>query len=350
MGSTKMLEVNDDYSLAGVTRPLRTSDFARSNAGRPAVLPITLAELAQLEPSTLFASPAWLTAYGVDNLVAVSLRGPAYPLLFAVRDRHLVHLGRLLRFEAVCLSFLTDALLKQTNVDFVVFEDVEIDSSLTLAGSSTFRYQRNWQVVLDGEDGPLARSTRSISETRRKKRALERHSKEVRVVLEDRPSQDLMRTVVELNKAKVESTGRKHGIDDAELDRLWSAVSEIGHLVILYADDRVIAGDLFCVVGRRAYAIVSGYDMTLGRYSPGVIAHDFLLDHCRRAGLFDLNLLWGDSPFKRHLGAKPRELVTVVARRSPAVHLKRSYLRAAGPYYWFDFKARVRPFIRRRTA
>jgi hypothetical protein len=222
-----VIELRQNCFAAGVTRPFRISDFAKSNQDRPTVRPITIAELARLEPSTLFASPAWLRAYGIDKILAIPLEGLAYPLLFAVRDRHLVHLGRLLRFDAACIAHLADTLLEQADVDFVVFEDVEVDSSLTLPGSSTFRYQRNWQIVLGGEDGAPTRSTRSISETRRKKRALERDSKEVRVVLEDRPSKDLVRTVVELNKAKVESTRRKHGIDDAELDRLWSAVSEI---------------------------------------------------------------------------------------------------------------------------
>ena len=113
-------------------------------------------------------------------------------------------------------------------------------------------------------------------------------------------------------------------------------------MVALYAGDRVIAGDVFCVVGGRAYAIVSGYDMTLGRYSPGVIVHEFLLDHCRRLGLLDINLLWGDSPFKRRLGATPRELTTVVVRRTPAVRLTFPYVRAITAYRWHDLKARAK--------
>ncbi len=349
-----MLKVNDEYALAGVTRPFHIADFAQSNAERPTVRPVTLAELADLEPATLFESPAWLRAYGIDDLIAVATAGPngfGYPLLFAVRDRHLVHVGRLLWFEAACIDYLADALLDETGADFVVFEDVQVEGPLRRTGRSAFSYQRNWRIVLTGADVEAhINSGKSRSTLRRKQRAMENDLDAPRIALEEHPSRELLESIVALNKMKIESMNKKHGIDADEMDRLCAVVAEIGHVVALWSGDRVIAGDVICTVGRRAYYLVGGYDMELSRYSPGVMVHNYAIEDCRRRGMLDFNMLWGDGVYKRRLGGEPRELSTVVVRRSAAVRFTARYLHAVGPYHWFDFKARVKPLVRRHQA
>ena len=343
------------YSVAGVTRPLCITDFVSGAADRPTVRPIALAELEGLEPPSLFESPAWLKAYGIENLVAISADrqgGAEYPLLFAVRDRHLLHLGSLLWFEAACIEYLTDVLLEQPGVDFVVFEDVQVEGPLSRRfGGSAFRYRRNWQIVLNGSEAEQYKnSSKSRSTNRRKQRAMERDLGGVRIELERKPSRDLVKAIVELNRAKIETANRTHAIDARELDRLWAAVSQIGHVVTIRHGSRLIAGDIICTVGSRAYYVVTGYDMNVSQYSPGVIAHHHSIEDSRQRGVFDFNMLWGDGVYKRRLGGKPRDLSTLVKRRSPSVRFTPAYVRAVGAYHWLDFKARVKPLVRRQTA
>ena len=171
----------------------------------------------------------------------------------------------------------------------------------------------------------------------------------VRVAFEERPSRDLLKKIVELNKTKVETTRRRHAIDAVELDRQWAIVSKIGRVVTVTDGARLIAGGVICVVGSRAFYVMTGYDMEASRYSPGVIAHNFAVEDCRQRGMFDFNIMWGDGVYKRRLGAKPRDLLTLVVRRAPAARFTSAYFRAVGAFHWLDFKARVKPLVRRRT-
>ena len=348
-----MMDGGYESSVAGVTRPLCIADFASTNTDRPAVGPVTLAQLAEHEPTTLFESPVWLKVYGFAKLVALHLKGRAqYPLLFAARDRHLVHLGRLRWFEADCIEYLTGVLLEQPGVDFVVFEDVQVEGAPSARfRGSTFHYQRNWRVVLNGpEAGQYPKSKSSRVALRKAQRAMERDIEGVHVEFVERPSPDLVKTIVDFNRAKVESRNKRHAIDEQELGRLGAVASEIGHAVTINDGSRVIAGLIVCVTGGRAYGMVVGYDMKLSRYGLGIMAYDLAIENCRQRGMRDLNMLWGDGVYKRRLGGKPQELSTLVARRSPTVRLSSAYIRAVRPYHWFAFKVRAKRFIRHQPA
>jgi hypothetical protein len=61
-------------------------------------------------------------------------------------------------------------------------------------------------------------------------------------------------------------------------------------------------------------------------------------------------MLWGDAAYKQRLGGRARELHTLVMRRSPAVRFAPAYIGVVGAFRWLDFKARVKPFIRRHPA
>ena len=85
-------------------------------------------------------------------------------------------------------------------------------------------------------------------------------------------------------------------IDARAFDQLWATVSEIGLIVTLRQGSRLIAGDVICIVDGRAYFVTGGYDMAASRYSPGAIVHAYSIEVCRRRGLLDFNMLWGEGP------------------------------------------------------
>lgn len=71
--------------------------------------------------------------------------------------------------------------------------------------------------------------------------------------------------------------------------------------------------------GARVYYYLSGFDVELGRYSPGALLMARAVDDARSAGARVFDLLRGDESYKREWGAQKRRTVRVVVtkRRSP---------------------------------
>jgi hypothetical protein len=335
-----------DLAIPGASRPLAVADFA-APGGPPAVRRAAPAELSA-DMGSLFAHPLWLKAYGVEDLVVVegAGRGQHAPrLVFAHRGDHLVHLGRLLWFESDCLAFLTDRLLGLAGVAFVTFEDVRVEGALAQRrGRSVFRYQNNWQLVLNGPEADrIARQTAQA--TARKLRGLTRDREAVRVAFDKAPPLGFLRTVVAYNREKIEAQGRRHGIDEAEFARLAALSADLGWGSELRDKDGIVAGDLVFVAGRRAYFMTGGYDAAAQRYSPGMITLIHAIEECRRQGILDFNLLWGDGAYKQRLGAHCRPLATVVARGSGVALLRPSYLGTLARFGRLHLKRVLKPLV-----
>jgi hypothetical protein len=331
-----------DLAIPGASRPLAASDFVDAATRR--------AFPAELSPDggTLFAHPLWLEVYGEQNLVVVDGRERHAPrLTFARRGDHLVHLGRLTWFEADCIAFLTDRLLRLEGVAFVVFEDVRVEGAPGKRRQSVFRYQNNWQLVLNGPAGTDRIARQTAQATARKLRGLTRDREGVRIGFDKGPSPRFLRTVVAYNRAKIEAQGRRHGIDEAEFARLEALSAELGWGSVLEDKDGIVAGDLIFVAGRRAYFMTGGYDDAAQRYSPGMITLAHAIEECRKQGILDFNLLWGDGAYKQRLGAHCRPLVTVVARGSKVAFLRPSYLGALSRFGWLHLKRALKPLVRR---
>jgi hypothetical protein len=169
-------------------------------------------------------------------------------------------------------------------------------------GRSAFRYQNNWQLPLNGPGEAAAPSRQTAQATARKLRALARERQGVRVGFDRNPSEAFLRRVVALNRAKIEAQGRRHGIDEAEFGRLRAISAELGHGAALTEGDTLIAGDLICIADNRAYFLTGGYEPDFQRFSPGMITLSHAIEACRRRGILDFNLLWGDG----RLQAAPR--------------------------------------------
>ncbi|HEX8167201.1 MAG TPA: GNAT family N-acetyltransferase [Beijerinckiaceae bacterium] len=339
-----------DPPIPGASRPFAASDFLDA-AGGLAVRRASPAELSRDAAGTLFVHPAWLGTYGLEDLVVVegpARREGAARLVFARRDDHLVHLGRLTWLDADCVAVLTDRLLGLDGVAFVVFEDVRVEGALARRpGQSVFHYQNNWQLVLNGpgETDRIARQTAQA--TARKLRGLTRDREGVRIGFDRDPSGRFLRTVVAYNRLKIEAQGRRHGIDEAEFARLSALSAELGWGSVLEDKDGIVAGDLVFVTGRRAYFMTGGYDAAAQRYSPGMITLIHAIEECRRQGILDFNLMWGDGAYKQRLGAHCRPLVTIVARGSAAALLRPSYLGALGRFGRLHLKRALKPLARR---
>ena len=109
----------------------------------------------------------------------------------------------------------------------------------------------------------------------------------------------------------------------------------------------LIAGDLICIADNRAYFLTGGYEPDFQRFSPGMITLSHAIEACRRRGILDFNLLWGDGVYKQRLGGRCQPLVTIVSRRSPATLLRPAYLAALSRFGWLHLKRALKPMLAR---
>lgn len=341
-------DVLDDASIPGVTRPLCASDLAGGQG-----LVIGRARVEELSPDntigTLFDHPVWLKLDGVEEVVTVDVlarRGRPAQVIFGRQADHLVHLGRLRWFDRDCIALLTSRLLQLPGVGFVVFEDIAVaGGDIAMPRHQVFHYQNNWRLVLNGPAEPDRIARQAAQTTARKLRNFTRDRTGARITFEPSPSAAFLRTIVDHNRDKVESQGRRHGIDEAELRRLQALSAEIGYGAGLCDDEGLVAGDLVAIAGQRAYFMAGGYDPAAQRYSPGMITLVHAVEECRRRGIVDFNLLWGDGVYKARLGARRTRLVTIVARGSNAALLRASHVRVTLRFGWLDLRRRMKPVV-----
>src|SRR5829696_3581290 len=136
-------------------------------------------------------------------------------------------------------------------------------------------------------------------------------------------------------------------IDEVEFGRLRAISAELGHGAALTEGDALIAGDLICIADNRAYFLTGGYEPDFQRFSPGMITLSHAIEACRRRGILDFNLLWGDGVYKQRLGGRCQPLVTIVSRRSPATLLRPAYLAALSRFGWLHLKRALKPMLAR---
>ena len=78
--------------------------------------------------------------------------------------------------------------------------------------------------------------------------------------------------------------------------------------------------------GARVYYYLSGFDLDLGRYSPGAVLMAHAVEAARQSGARVFDLLRGDENYKREWGARERRTVRVVVTKRGSV---RSWLAAS---------------------
>jgi len=300
-------------------------------------------------PGGLFVHPAWLEAYGADEIIVVEGQRPELPPLAFARERGgLVHRGRLLRLQAALVACLSERLLAATNVAFTVFEDVEIIGTLPMSPLRVvFHYQNNWR--LDLRDGAWS-SKQLVSTTKRKARGLQRDLPDVSIRFEAAPGRPILDKIASFGRARIEAQGRHYGIDTEELDRLAAVATEVGYGTRVQSGAMILAGDLICIVGDQAYFLTHGFDPGYPRSRLGMICLVNSIENCAARGVRDFNMLWGDLPYKAQLGAERVALQTVVTCRSWGSTLSPGYLTAVLRFGRYDLKRRLKPYVAQMRA
>ena len=292
-----------------------------------------------------FVHPAYLAAFGLDEVLMLERPGED-PAFFAERGGHLVHLGRLATLTAERIDALCNALFRGTGANSIVLEDIVAQK--TPAPSRPhhrFAYQADWRMTIGPDVTHI--SSRRASTMRRKWKLL---AKETGGHVEfhfERCRPGDVAAIADLNRTKIESAGGHHHLDADKRAIMEATALRTGYTAKLTLDGRIIAGNIICTAGTSAFFNIMGYDLAFSKFSPGLQVHLAALKELGERGYREVHLLWGDSPWKRDVGADRQELTTLVVMRNRRTFLTPEHWTASAPFLIKATRRRLKPIAER---
>lgn len=294
----------------------------------------------------MFTHRSYLAAQGQhDRLIAG--RPDGVPALFFDRNDHALFVGRLDTLTKTEIGVICDALFKSTDAAYAIFEDIrlkEIDTGLTYP-HQTLRYQANWRLpIIPGGKYVSSKRARNLRWCRRK---LDEQLGDIELTYrfgKCRPGE--VAAIAAFNRDKISAAGGNHALTDEKLRMHERICKEIGYISCLYAGDELIAGNIVCIAGKRAFGTLTGYDRTFEKYSPGLQVILAAVSELEGMGCEEINFLWGDSGWKSSFHSNREDLTTLVVRRGNAALLSVPYWLAVAPYVRHTVKAVLKPHLK----
>lgn len=327
-----------------------TTAWHGAQSARPTVRHARLGEIDTASDHSLFVHPAYLSAFGYDDITTVARPGCATPAFFR-RDRGtLIHLGRLDELSTADIDALSQAVFDATDAKAIVFEDINLtaDDAPIRHPHRMFRYQANWRRRVTAGERIL--SSRKASSIRRQyRRLVERvgNDADVRFSVGRCEPGDLM-AVVRLNKAKIEQSGHRHYFAQEKQQAMDRIATAIGYRSFLYAKEQLIGGMVMFVIGDKAYFSVVGYDLDYAMFGPGWQVYAAAFETLESMDCRDFNFLWGDSSFKASLKASREQLTSITVRRRRRPTLDRAYWKIYAGFAKSALKYRIKSFLKQR--
>lgn len=310
--------------------------------GRDAIFPACFDDMFV---ESMFTHRSYLQAQNQKN-ASIAVQEYGAPALFSNNSGFFVHLGRVNNLSGSQIQSLSQDLFRSSDADFIIFEDVHVTSGQNDVAFPIhcFCYQGNWRL-------PVGAGNKYVSSKRarnlrwcRKKLAEPLGS----VELEYRFGKclpDEVAAVAALNRDKILQSGGHHYLTDNKLALLTRVCADIGYSSCLYADGKIVAGNIVCVSGKRAFGILTGYDNRFEKFSPGLQVTLSAVQELEGMGCEEINFLWGDSPWKSSFHSTRDPLTTVIVRRSQRVLFSASYWKQVAPYLKHALKAFLKPHV-----
>jgi hypothetical protein len=132
-----------------------------------------------------------------------------------------------------------------------------------------------------------------------------------------------IRSLVLLNKSRMEAKGKTAGIDDEELRRIIALAKVCGLLSVLRYEGRIIAGTINFQAGNNFFLEVIAHDPVWNDYRVGTLCCYLTICECIRRGGREYHFLWGPHDYKfRLLGVERRlcHLTIYRSRTAMAIH------------------------------
>lgn len=124
--------------------------------------------------------------------------------------------------------------------------------------------------------------------------------------------------IVEFNRTRMSAKGRSPGIDERYERRMLSVVRENGILVLLNNGEELVAGSVLLEASDEVYLWAISHNANYDKFSPGLICLYGGVQHLIASGIRKYHFLWGDSAYKRQLGAVRGELAAYAILRDGA--------------------------------
>jgi hypothetical protein len=125
-----------------------------------------------------------------------------------------------------------------------------------------------------------------------------------------------IRSVVALNKERMEGKGKVAGIDDAELQRIITLAKECGLLNVIRIDGRIIAGTINFQAGDNYFLEVIAHDPVYNDFRVGTLCCYLTICECIKRGGREYHFLWGPHDYKSRLLGVERRLCHITLYRS----------------------------------
>lgn len=295
---------------------------------------------------SLYTNPVHLDANSISGLITGWRVGSA-PAMFCRENDHLLCLSRLERMTAADINAHTEAMFRETDVKFILFEDVILGEAAhqTIARPHQVRrYHANWRRVIDADCAPL--SSKQAANLRRKARKLQAYLdvEELDVRFNPCTAEDVEK-IAALNKDKIERSGQKHQLDDRKLEIVSKVCTGLGHTASIYHGDELIAGTVVCVVGERSYFMLLGHDLRYEKFSAGAQATFHAFQELQKQGVTEANFLWGDSRWKSDFRATREVLSTVIVARDGWAVFNGDFVSVSLRYAIRAAKAAIKPHV-----
>lgn len=130
-------------------------------------------------------------------------------------------------------------------------------------------------------------------------------------------SEQMIRDIVELNKARMKSKNKVSALDEQEVDKMIRLVRACGLVCVATLDGKICAGAISFRVGQNFFLNVLAHDPAFDHYWLGILCcYHTIGESIARHGK-EFHFLWGRYDYKYALLGVRRDLDLVVVYRSP---------------------------------
>jgi len=268
---------------------------------------------------TYFTHATLLESMPETMFVVTEAHGHSF--IFRQNENHLICCNRLENFTPKILDAVSQSLLKFHPNHIITFEDIVLEEGEVIS-SPHFKlsFQENWCRGISPDEKYLSKRRRSVIRRRLKKLVETLKSDDVEYVFR-RTKEGDVDEVVRMTAKALETQGRRHDFPEERRRVFKNVVGEIGYTGLLYADGKLIAGDVLTIIDEKAWFNIGGYDMDYRDYSPGMQLHSKIIESCLELGVREVNFLWGNSTWKSDVGSVRVPLTTVYVASSKSKFL-----------------------------
>lgn len=208
------------------------------------------------------------------------------------------------------------------SVDVILFH--AIDTDVTPSHRPYQRINCLEDIVLtlphitDDYFNKLGKSTRKTIKGYTNKIMRDFPSFQFKAYVKQEADEDLIRTIIEFNRARMLSTGKVSAFDEEAVKHIIHFVHVYGLICVATINGKICAGSISYRVGDNYFMHVSAHDSHYDHYRLGVLFRYQTICECIKRGGRECHFLWGRQEFKYSLLGIQRDLHDLVLYRSRA--------------------------------